>query len=88
MNITKWLCISSLSLIISSCASSYVNTAKLPDTYQCQYMNDVCKEATEFETKYEQMTPEQKKEFKNLLMTYRSQCNDALDACKKSDTSK
>lgn len=48
-------------------------------------MKDVCKEAQDFEGKYESMTPEEKKEFKNLLMVYRNQCSNALDMCRKSE---
>lgn len=72
--------------VLTGCAgsSSYIDTAKLPDTYQCNYMKDVCKEAQDFEGKYESMTPEEKKEFKTLLMVYRSQCSNALDVCRKS----
>jgi hypothetical protein len=47
-------------------------------------MKDVCKEARDFENKYQYMSREEKEEFKTLLQTYQSQCNDALDACKKS----
>lgn len=73
-------------LAFAGCAgsSAFVDTAKLPDTYQCKSMKDVCKEAQEFEGKYESMTPDEKKEFKNLLMVYRNQCNNALDMCRKS----
>lgn len=73
-------------LVFSGCAgsSSFIDTAKLPDTYQCNYMKDVCKEAQDFEGKYESMAPEEKKEFKNLLMAYRNQCSSALGACQKS----
>jgi hypothetical protein len=73
-------------LALTGCAgsSSFIDTAKLPDTYQCNYMKDVCKEAQDFEGKYESMNPEEKKEFKNLLMVYRNQCSNALDACRKS----
>jgi hypothetical protein len=73
-------------LALTGCAgsSSFIDTAKLPDTYQCNYMKDVCKEAQDFEAKYESMTVEEKKEFKNLLMVYRNQCRSALDVCRKS----
>jgi hypothetical protein len=73
-------------LLLAGCAggSSFIDTAKLPDTYQCNYMKDVCKEAQDFEAKYEAMSPEEKKEFKNLLMVYRNQCSSALKVCQKS----
>ena len=72
--------------MLTGCAgsSTFVDTSKLPDTYQCTYMKDVCKEAQDFQAKYDSMTPEEKKEFKNLLMTYRKQCNSALGLCQKS----
>lgn len=82
----KYIFLSVVSVALAGCSgsSSFVNTATLPDTYQCSYMKDVCKEADEFERKYEAMTPEEKKEFKTLLYTYRNQCNTALEDCKKS----
>jgi hypothetical protein len=71
---------------LAGCAgsTSFVNTANLPDNYQCNYMKDVCKEAQEFEAKYAAMNPEEKNEFKTLLMTYRKQCSSALDECQTS----
>ncbi|MCX7726233.1 MAG: hypothetical protein N2053_05240 [Chitinispirillaceae bacterium] len=65
-----------------------INKSKLPDTYHCEYMEEVCKEAREFESKWYKMTPEEKKESKEVLRTYRQQCNDALDACMKSGKKK
>lgn len=74
------------SFLLAGCGgnSSFIDTSKLPDTYQCNYMKDVCKESQEFESKYQTMNSEDKKEFESLLMAYRKQCSDALDACKKS----
>lgn len=74
------------SFLLAGCGgkSSFINTAELPDTYQCNYMKDVCKESQEFEGKYQAMSSEDKKEFESLLMAYRKQCSDALSACKKS----
>ncbi len=72
-------------LILLSCGgTSYIEINKLPDTYQCKHMDEICKEAREFEGKYAQMSKEEKEEFKTLLDTYRSQCNTALELCKKS----
>jgi len=72
-------------LLLSSCGgSSYIEVNNLPDTYQCAHMEEICKEAREFESKYSQMSDEEKKEFKTLLDTYRDQCNTALEQCKKS----
>lgn len=47
-------------------------------------MTDICKEAQEYERQYNKMTPDDKKEFENILKAYRAQCNDALELCKKS----
>jgi uncharacterized protein YnzC (UPF0291/DUF896 family) len=47
-------------------------------------MEEICKEAREFESKYSQMSEEEKEEFKTLRDTYRDQCNTALEQCKKS----
>lgn len=76
--------ISGIMFIGCAGGSSFVDTSKLPDTYQCSYMKDVCKEAREYEAQYEQMSSEDKKEFKNILLVYRKQCSDALEQCKKS----
>jgi len=48
-------------------------------------MKDVCKEAREFESRYSAMSKEEQEEFKTVLQTYRSQCNDALEECQKSN---
>ena len=69
-------------LVAAGCGGpKFVDTAHLPNTYQCNYMNDVCKEAKDYEATYEKMSPEEKKEFKNVLDAYKSQCNDALKSC-------
>ncbi|NLG17184.1 MAG: hypothetical protein GX556_07645 [Fibrobacter sp.] len=74
-----------LSLLVFSCGKPVlVDTSKLPDTYQCNYMKDVCKETEEFEGRYSRMSAEEQEEFKNVLQTYRSQCSDALELCRKS----
>ena len=62
----------------------FVNTAELPDNYLCQHMKDVCKEARVFESQYNKLSPEEKKETKNVLKAYRMQCNDALKQCEES----
>jgi hypothetical protein len=64
--------------------AAFVDVSELPPTYQCEYMKQVCKEATEFERTYAKMTDEEKKEFKNLLLIYRKQCNSALEECRTS----
>jgi len=73
-------------VFMAGCAgsSSFIDTSKLPDTYQCGYMKDICKEAQDYEAKYSMMTSDEKKEFKNLLMVYRQQCSEAVEQCKKS----
>ncbi len=64
--------------------AEFVNTANLPDNLYCRQMKDVCKEAREFENNYAKLSPEEKKDAENVLKAYRMQCNDALDACRKS----
>ena len=82
----KILVFSAVTMLSLSCTSTkFVNTSKLPDTYQCTYMKDICKEAREFESTYNAMSPEEKKEFVNIMKAYKIQCNDALDACQKSN---
>lgn len=71
-------------LFISCAGTRSVDTSNLPNTYQCTYMTDICKEAQEYERQYNKMTPDDKKEFENILKAYRAQCNDALELCKKS----
>jgi hypothetical protein len=72
------------SIFISCAGTRFVDTSDLPDTYQCTYMKDICKEASDYERKYSAMSPEEKKEFENIMKAYRTQCNDALDMCQKS----
>jgi hypothetical protein len=62
----------------------FVNTADLPDNYICQHMKDVCKEARQFESEYNKLSPEEKKESESILKAYRMQCNDALNQCQES----
>lgn len=64
--------------------SRFVNTADLPDNYLCQHMKEVCKEARQFESEYNRLSPEEKKESENILKAYRMQCNDALKQCQES----
>ena len=74
-----------LSLILISCGgTTFVNTATLPDTYQCSYMKDICKEARDFETSYNRKSSEEKKEMKDVMRAYRLQCSEAIEVCKKS----
>jgi len=73
-------------MTLLGCASNsaFIDTSKLPDTYQCNYMKDICKEAQEFESRYSSMSADEQKEFKNLLMVYRKQCSGAQEECQKS----
>ena len=70
--------------IVGCGGTRFVNTAKLPDNYLCQHMKDVCKEAREFESQYNKLSPEERKESENVLKAYRMQCNDALKQCEES----
>jgi hypothetical protein len=76
--------IASVVLFVSCAGTRTVDTSKLPDSYQCSYMKDICKESQEYERQYNKMTPDEKKEFETILKAYRSQCNDALELCQKS----
>ena len=70
--------------VLTGCGGAeFVNTAQLPDNPYCNHMKEVCKEARDFEFSYEKMTPEEKKDAENILKAYRMQCNDALEACRK-----
>lgn len=71
-------------LFVSCAGTRTVDISKLPDTYQCSYMKDICKEAQDYERQYNKMTPDEKKEFETILKAYRSQCSDALELCQKS----
>jgi hypothetical protein len=76
--------IAPVALFISCAGTRTVDTSKLPNTYQCTYMKDICKEAQDYERQYNKMTPDEKKEFETILKAYRSQCSDALELCQKS----
>ncbi|MBN1577044.1 MAG: hypothetical protein JW913_10855 [Chitinispirillaceae bacterium] len=72
-------------LCSSGCGGAeFVNTADLPDNNYCRYMKEICREAREFENAYAKLTPDERKDAENILKAYRIQCNDAIDACKKS----
>jgi hypothetical protein len=72
----------------SGCGRQVIDLSKANDSYQCQYMKDVCREMSEYEAKYEKMTGEEKKEMKPILDTYRSQCGSAIKACNESSPKK
>lgn len=75
----------SSALLLTGCGGTrFVNTADLPDNYLCQHMKEVCKEARQFESEYNKLSSEEKKETKNILKAYRMQCNDALSQCQES----
>lgn len=72
-------------VLLTGCAgTAYVDMSKLPETYQCEHMKEVCKDARDFERTYEALPVEEKNDAENILKAYRSQCNDALEFCKKS----
>jgi len=72
-------------LLLLFCAkTSYIDVNKLPDTYQCAHMEEICKEAREFEKNYSRLSKDEKEEFKTLLDTYRNKCNTAVELCKNS----
>lgn len=73
-----------VAIFLSCGGPGFVDTSKLPDTYQCEHMKEICKEARDFEGQYSKMSQEEQKEFEILLKTYNNQCNDALEACRKS----
>ena len=74
------------SIVLSGCAgrSSYRNVADMPDNHQCRYMEEICQEAAEFESRYLDMTPEEQEEAKSVLEAYKSQCNFAIEECERS----
>jgi len=78
-----------IAALLAGCGgTTFVDTSKLPDTYQCQHMDEVCKEAREFERTYAKLSADEKKDAENILKAYRSQCNDALDICRASGRKK
>lgn len=73
------------SIVLAGCGGTkFVDLSDLPDTYQCEYMEAVCKEAREFEREYNTLSADEKKDAETVLKTYRNQCNDALERCRKS----
>jgi hypothetical protein len=82
MNVIKLLIV--LTFVLSCGGPKYVNTAKLPDTEMCSFMNEVCKEAEDFERRYKLMSKEEQEDAKNVLSAHKDQCNSALEACQKS----
>jgi hypothetical protein len=70
-----------LGCVLADCNKAVIDMSKANDSYQCQYMKDICKESNEFETRYQKMTSVEKKEMKNVLHAYQSQCSDAIQTC-------
>jgi len=71
--------------VLTGCGGTiFIDRSKLPDTYQCAHMDEVCKESQEFEHTYEKLSPDEKKEAETVLKAYRLQCESALEMCKKS----
>jgi hypothetical protein len=76
-------------VLLTGCGgTTFVNTATLPDTYQCSHMREVCKEARTFEEEYNKLSKEEQKDAENVLKAYRMQCNDALKMCEESGKKK
>ena len=72
-------------IVFTGCGGAkFVNTANLPDTYQCRHMNEICKEARSFEAEFNKMSKEEREDAENVLKAYRMQCNDALKRCEES----
>lgn len=73
-------------MMLSGCAarSSYVNVAEMPDTFHCEYMQEICQEAAEYESRYLDMTPEEQEDAKSVLDAYKSQCDFAVKECRES----
>ncbi len=73
-------------IVFCGCAgrSAYINVADMPDTFQCQYMQEICQQAAEFESSYLDMTPEEQEDAKGVFDAYKSQCHFAIEECKRS----
>jgi len=73
-------------VIATTCAprTTTVDFNNVPDTEKCQYMKDACKEAQAFQSQYERMNAEEKKEARAVLNAYIQQCEGALELCRKS----
>ena len=72
--------------IVFACApkTAVIDFNNVPDTERCQYMKDVCKEASAFQGQYERMSAEEKVDAKAILNAYVQQCEGAQEMCKKS----
>jgi hypothetical protein len=70
--------------ITLSCAPKTVKLDfnNLPDTEHCQYMKDVCKEAENFQARFEAMSKEEQEDAKVILNAYIQQCEGAQALCK------
>ncbi|MFW5784557.1 MAG: hypothetical protein ACOCW1_00105 [Chitinispirillaceae bacterium] len=89
MKISKLLgIVSTIAFIGCAPKTTYINLSDLPDTYQCNYMKEICKEAEDFQRQYSKMSEEEKKESKTILNTYIDQCANAQDLCTKSGEQK
>jgi len=60
-----------------------MNGKDVPDNERCQFMKESCKEAQEFQSQYERMSPEEKSDAKAVLNAYVRQCEGAQDLCRK-----
>ncbi len=73
-------------VIAAACApkTTTVDFNNVPDNERCQYMKDACKEAQAFQSQYERMSAEEKKEARTVLNAYIQQCEGAQELCRKS----
>ncbi|MDR0305696.1 MAG: hypothetical protein LBI42_02545 [Chitinispirillales bacterium] len=74
-------------LVVSACSPKtalVVDFSNVPDTFHCQHMKDVCKEAESFQSQFLSMSGEEKADAKIILNAYVQQCEDAQEICRKS----
>ncbi|MDR0330919.1 MAG: hypothetical protein LBH93_04330 [Chitinispirillales bacterium] len=73
-------------LAAGACApkATTVDFSNVPDTEKCRHMKEVCKEAQAFQSQYERMSAEEKRDAKAILNAYIQQCEGAQELCRKS----
>jgi hypothetical protein len=67
--------------IIAGCNRTVINYSKSAETFQCEYAKEVCKQCDEYQQRYLAMKGDERKEGKELLRSYQSQCGQAIKAC-------
>ncbi|MCL2689894.1 MAG: hypothetical protein FWE57_08635 [Chitinispirillia bacterium] len=72
--------------LIGACAPKkvLVDFNNVPDTHHCQFMKEICKEAEEFNRRFQSMSAEEKEDAKTINNAYVQQCADAQEMCKRS----